>query len=330
MFGFSSLEKAFVFTLACTILLGCNSLENAKEYDPSKKVKRVFYLNSYGSNYSLGQVFTKVIEDSARTNRLKLTVYFLNAKSSDTPREKGRKIQEVIQEIEHFDPEVIIISEDPGIERIIPYLSKLKVPIVFTGADWSVDSYGLPPNGITGIIDFPDLSIIDKNTGVENDSIKHVFVLGGNSEINKRSTPYLQHWADSTKRSIEFNWAKTQQEWEIFFQDGQQASSLLVLLSEEGVEKWDELEAEFIVNEYISVPVVSLSSTMANCALFTYYASEEEQAEWAMNKALSIYQSELGKLQKVKVFKKLYKSKFLEALGITADSIWLNESTAIQ
>ncbi len=313
------------------MLLGCTSETHKKAIEKDKKVTRVFYLNSYQSSYSLGKKFTKTIEERAKENKLKLIVYFLSASSSDTPQQKAQKTIGVIQEINQFKPEVIIVSEDPGVERVIvPQLQQLDVPIIFTGVDWSARSYGLPPQKVIGMIDRPDLNMVYLNKAIVQDSISAIHVIGGNSEINRRAISYLTQWASNQNKDIVFNWANDIKQWGILFQEAQRENGLVLLLHEEGISDWDADEAEYIVSQYIKQPIVAFSSTLKKCAVFTYTASENEQANWAMDTALSAYSVSKGSAAQVSEYLQFYKPSLLEKINLAVDSTWIQSATEVK
>jgi hypothetical protein len=77
----------------------------------------------------------------------------------DTKRHKGNEFiqaaaQKAKSEIESFQPDVVIASDDNASKHLIqPFYKDADLPFVFCGVNWDESVYGYPYKDVTGMVE---------------------------------------------------------------------------------------------------------------------------------------------------------------------------------
>ncbi len=329
MLPMRTLYNPFIL-LMIAILAACQpAQQDIQQNEPQKPVSRIFYLQSYRYGHPLELPYTKTIEDSSRANRLKLTLYYLDARPTDSENLQLQRATEILNEIRIFAPEALIVAEDPAIERFITsYAPQLSMPIIMTGIDWSTENYEFESPTVATMVERPPVDSLFQQTGILPDSIHHVFVMGGLSKENLRAQKTLNQWATRHQKDVSYHWVTTQNEWEIAFQEGQHAGNLVLLLSEVGISNWDATRSAFTASQYLTEPTVGLTRSMIPCAAISYAPSQTKQATWAMEIALSVnkLRNTLPEQPHYAPYETWHYPTLCEKARIVLDSTWLQRT----
>ncbi len=275
------------------IISGCTIIQS-----PSKDIKvnessiktfsgkKVLYIDSYHAGYEWSDGVTRGIVNILNNTGVELKIIRMDTKRNDGEefgKQAGLKAKAVIEE---FEPDVVIISDDPAFKYLLmPYYKNSTLPFVFCGINWDSSMYGTPYSNAAGMIEVsltPQLITFLKEYS-KGDRLG--FIAGNTSTDWKNVVYYKQLFNITFTKKYHVN---TFEEWKQSFIKLQDEVDILIFENKAGITNWNDSEAEAFVLENIKIPVGAIQIYLSNDSLISLTKIPEEQGEWSATSALQI------------------------------------------
>ena len=242
-------------------------------------------------SYHKGYAWNDGVETGVRkllSQKCELTTFYM-----DTKRNKGdafAKKQALLakQQIEDIKPDVVIATDDNASRYLVmPYYKDAELPIVFCAVNWTAKKYGYPYKNVTGMIEVapiqPLLEVVKKTVNNFNNAI----YLGADTFTERKNFNRFRDVYGRQGVNVEGYFAKNLNEWASYFSKAQSAD-FIILGSNAGINDWDRLKADEIVQSSGKTFTVTNHHWMSPYTMFSITKIPEEQGEWAGEVALAI------------------------------------------
>lgn len=206
---------------------------------------RLFLVYSYSPAVpQSGEIRLGILEALARQeynffeNTLELEEFSLNVTAETVPEELAVLVQEAVQAIQNYDPDVVIVLNDEAARAVIPAYPDPNQPFVFCGLKGNPQDYGLNRSNVTGVLERP-YPLQTARMAMEITQKQDSFmVLGDDSPVGEAiiSEVYRQLITDTTLESrpdlcITSRW----EEWQQLVLKEAAASDFILLVGYSGL-----------------------------------------------------------------------------------------------
>jgi len=265
----------------CVLLISCSSLKR------SDKQAKVFYVNSYHAGYGSSDDVMLGITETFADENVELKTFFMDAKRKSTEEEMQHATQNALKEIDDFQPDILIASDDNAVKYIIqPYFNNKKIPVVFCGVNWSAAQYNLGEN-VTGILEvLPLRECISEIIGNYPET-KKLVVLSENSLSEQNNMALLDTLYRKLGLEVTYSLADDFETWKTMFAEANKNADLIYMPTNGAITNWNDEEAKTIV-ESLNIPSITCDDFMMPFVVFGLTKVAKEQGEWAAETALKI------------------------------------------
>ncbi len=259
------------------------------QQDPLKK--KVLYINSYHPGYGSSDDITRDIRKNIDTSVIDLKILYMNTKRNQGETFLARKSRVIIDEINHYQPDIIVASGDNAVKYIvIPYLKNEPVPVIFCGVNWSAENSGLPNDHVTGMLEILPVKEGMHLARKHFPAVKKVFILSKHSESEQKNTGFITAILQEEGRKANYKLVKNFEAWEDALQQGNEEYDLIYLPANGAIQGWDDRQAMHLIKKTVKVPVLTYYDFMMPYCLFGVSKIQEEQGIWAARTAMSALQ----------------------------------------
>jgi ABC-type uncharacterized transport system substrate-binding protein len=265
----------------CMMMVFSATLVSGKGYTG----KKVLYIDSYHAGYAWSDGITRGVETALEGTGVELKVIRMDTKRNASEDFKKEAALKAKAEIESFQPDVVIASDDNASKFLIkPYFKDASLPFVFCGVNWDASVYGFPYSNTTGMVEVtPIPQIIDQlKPYAKGDRLGVIApdILTAKKEVD--------NYRNVFGYDVTAYFAKDLEDWKKGFVALQKQVDMMIVASDGGLynDRADELRA--FVEANTTVPTGSAYDFMAPLALITYGKVAEEQGTWSGQAALRI------------------------------------------
>jgi ABC transporter substrate binding protein len=277
--------------LVAVLFSGCNKNDNkiidVKEGNTVRAEKKVLFVNSYHDTHTWS---SKIVE-SARNilnPEVQFQVFYMNTKTKKTEEEISSAALEAKKLIETWEPDLIITSDDNAMKYlVVPYYKNAAIPIVFCGINHDSSQYGLPFNNVTGMVSWAPFDFAINTLARISDGNKVAFI-----DADTITTTGFENSFKRENLDIDVIRVSTFDEWKAKILEIQDNYSILLYSGNQGIEGWDDDEAEKFIYENIRIPIGTTSSWMVKFSVLGFFSLAEEQGEYVANTALKILEGQ--------------------------------------
>jgi len=253
---------------------------------PAYADRRILWIDSYHAEYD----WSKEVEEGLRSvldgTGAELKIVRMDTKRNPSDEYGKQAAVSAKAEIDAFQPDVIIASDDPAQKYlIVPYVKDTDAPVVFCCVNWDASGYGYPASNVTGMLEIdlvPQMVELLK-PHAKGDRIG--YISGDNLTDQKVVKIYNERFFDGQMEAI---LVKTFDEFKSAYVKMQDEVDILYFGNNAGIEGWDDAQAEDFVTQNARIPSGSRSSWMAPFVLVTVAKLGQEQGEWSAQAALRI------------------------------------------
>ena len=252
--------------------------------------KQVFYVNSYHKGYPPSdEVFAAISQVFDSVQGIQLESFFLDAKQNPSLETINENVALVLEEIQKFKPDLVIVSDDDAVKYlVVPYLKDTKTPVVFCGVNWSANQYGLPATNVTGMLEVLPLKENLQQVKLFNPDARKMLILSENSTSEQNNKALLDTLFRSSGFDPSYELVNEFADWKTAFIVANQNFDLIYLPTNGSVKNWDKAEAIETVSQHIKVPVITCDDFMMPYCVFGMTKVASEQGEWAAKTAIEI------------------------------------------
>ncbi|MEZ5671493.1 MAG: ABC transporter substrate binding protein [Thiotrichaceae bacterium] len=248
--------------------------------------KKILHIDSYDDSYNWSLGILRGINKILLDTQVELKTVYMDTKRNTSDEFAQQAAQRVKSEIEVFQPDVVIASDDNASKYIVmPYYKDASLPFVFCGINWDITPYGYPYQNTTGMVEVELIDSIVKNLRLyaKGDRLGYL----APDELSEHKI--IQNHTNISKihYTAQF-FVKSFTEWKQRFLELQSSVDMILLTNNGGISGWDNAEAQHFVEQNTKIPVGAQHDFMMPYALLGIVKSPEEQGEWAAQAALKI------------------------------------------
>ncbi len=291
--------KIKIFLIFTGLLLA--SFNAQAQMDLPYEGKKILFINSYHEGYEWSDGVTegiknvllpKVIknmsgqtaEPSATDTQLKIVL--MDTKRNTSEVFKHTAALKVKAEIEAFQPDVVIASDDNAAKYVImPFYKDTALPFVFCGVNWDASDYGFPYSNVTGMV---EVDLADQ-------ILKHLkdYAKGERIGLIGVETESAHKIMENYRKVFGIAFTQTYfltdfEAWKAAYLRAQEEVDMLFILSHVGLTGWDDEQAQAFVEANTRIPSGSAHHWDMPYALLGIAKVPQEQGLWAAQTALSI------------------------------------------
>ena len=245
----------------------------------------------YVSSYHRGYAWSDGVEQGLRkvlTGHCEIRQIDMDTKRNKSTEFKQSAAVAVKREIESWQPDVVIVSDDNAAKYVIQqYYRDAATPFVFSGVNWTVKEYGFPYSNVTGIIEVAPLEAMLTHAIKYSGGARKAIYLGADTLTEKKN---LERVAEASKKlgiELEGILVPSAGEWKAQYLAAQNAD-FIVMGSYSGITDWDKTElAAFAVEQARKLTVTS-HEWMMPFSTVGFTKIPQEHGEWAAQSAIEI------------------------------------------
>lgn len=248
--------------------------------------KKVLHIDSYDDGYDwsigIGQGVKNVLVDTGVALK---TIYMDTKRHTDESFIQHAALK-VKQEIETFQPDVVIASDDNASKYVVmPFYRDAELPFIFCGVNWDINVYQYPYNNTTGMVEVEPIDSLITNLKQYAHGSRLGFLSPDELSEHKIAENHEQRFGIHYDKAY---FVKTFDEWKQRFLDLQNSVDMVILTNNGGIAGWNNAEAQQFVEANTKIPVGTPHDFMMPYALLGITKLSEEQGEWAAQAALKI------------------------------------------
>ncbi len=248
--------------------------------------KKILWVDSYHQGYEWSDGIEAGIRSALEGSDVELKIFRMDTKRNPDPAFCQSAGQQAKQEIEAFQPDVVIATDDNAQKcLVVPYLKGSNLPVVFAGVNWSAEPYGYPASNVTGMI---EVDLVEQAIALVQPYAKGTrvgyFAIDTETE-RKIAAIYNQRFFNQAMNEY---WPASQQEFRELFIAAQDENDILLVINNSGASDWDEETMKRFMATQTRIPTISVNTWMAPYVLVDLAKFPDEQGEWAAQIALRI------------------------------------------
>ena len=247
----------------------------------------------YVSSYHKGYAWSDALERGLRKEldgKCDLIQIDMDTKRNKSELYKIRKSREVANEIIKIKPDVLITSDDNAARYlVVPYFKGGKLPVVFSGINWTVEEYGFPAANVTGMVEVAPIRPMLMWAQRLTEQGTRGFYLGSDTLTEVKDLKHLVKVADDLNISISSALVNDREAWQSAFKEAEEAD-FIILGSTAGINDWDEKEIMSFVRENAQKLILTNHDWMLPFSMLGFVKIPQEQGEWAAKTAIAIHE----------------------------------------
>lgn len=268
----------YLLIVLIPLLVACNG---------NRKKPLVVYVNSYHQGYPPSDQTMQGVLRTLDTTVYDYKAFFLDGKRLPLEDQIATS-EKVASAIFGEKPDVLIVSDDHAIERIIiPHRGRIDFPVVFCGVNWSSEQYNFPPQ-VTGMIEVLPLTACIEALRNSVEKLSSITVLSENSSAEEKNRRFIVPMLEKMGLQVRYVMVDDFEAWKQNFLFAQQNTDVVFVPTNGAIRSWEETEAKAFVAQNIHRPVFTCDDFMMAYASLGFTKVAAEQGEWAANTAMAI------------------------------------------
>jgi hypothetical protein len=248
--------------------------------------KDVLYVDSYDEAYEPGIIMRWTAAAILEPAGVTLRYAFMDSKRKKDDADQVRVAGQIRALIDETHPDLVIAADDSACKFLVaPFYRNTRLPVVFIGVNWDASPYGLPCSNVTGQIEIELLGELIAELR-KYASGERVGILSGNTLTDRTSFDYYRSSLGIRFRKSEL--VNSFQEWCRVYREMQTSCDILIVRNTAGIEGWDDLVAQRLVDSESRIPSGTVSTHCGKLVLVSFAKDNREFAEWGARRALEI------------------------------------------
>jgi ABC-type uncharacterized transport system substrate-binding protein len=245
----------------------------------------------YVSSYHRGYAWSDGVEQGLRkvlTGHCEIRQIDMDTKRNKSVEFKQSAASEVKHEIETWQPDVVIVSDDNAAKYVVKqYYRDADTPFVFSGVNWTVKEYGFPYSNVTGIIEVAPLEAMLTNAIKYSGGAKKAIYLGADTLTEKKNLDRVAGASQKLGIELEGILVSSASEWKVQYRAAQDVD-FIVMGSYSGISDWNKAEMAAFAVEHARKLTVTSHDWMMPFSTIGFTKIPQEQGEWAAQAAIEI------------------------------------------
>ena len=241
---------------------------------------KCFWVSSYHRGYEWNDGIERGLETVLK-GHCKLKKFFLDTKRNTDPKFGMNQALAAKKEIDSFQPDVLIASDDNASKYLIqPFFKDKALPIVFCGLNQPLKAYGYPYKNATGMVEVAPILPLLKSIRTIIKNPKQGVYLGSNVLTDRSElAQYKAVFEDYDVKLIPYL-VDNLKDWKRAFLSAQQ-SDFIIMANYSGISYWNREEALKFIRKNNRLLTVTSHKWMMPFAMLGITKVPEEQGHWA-------------------------------------------------
>lgn len=190
--------------------------------------------------------------------------------------------------VESWQPDVMITIDDNAAKYLIkPYYKDAKLPIVFSGVDWTAEAYGFPYSNVTGMIEVAPMKALVRQIKRIKPNLKTLYFMRPDRFSAVKNVDRMTKVLEREGIEVVDLVVKTMDDFETLYIEAQKGDFIL-FTNNAAIDGWDDERATSYMLEHSKTLVLTQSDWMVPFSMLAFTKVIEEQGEYAAEVALKI------------------------------------------
>lgn len=269
-----------VLLMVVLLMPGCGR-ENKKD--------KVLFINSYYPGFHSTDEYLKGIQNAFENNNIELRTFNMDTKRNPQVEFIEAKAREVMEEIQSFNPDLIIASDDNAARYVVqPHLRNGPTPVLFCGVNWTCWQYDLPTPHVRGILEvLPVRDVIEELKKYYPQATK-LTVLSELSTTELKNKEILDPLYKELGLTPSYALVNKFEDWKKEFLIANESADLIFTFTHGAIHDWQEDEAAEFVMQHIKKPIFTVEEHMMPYCVLGFSKVAREQGDWIGERALEV------------------------------------------
>ncbi len=274
-----------------TMFMGCEKKDKKEAPKVEKTIQDKLPKCLFVASYHRGFEFQDKVEKELRSvlnGKCEIKQFDMDTKRNPAPEFCRQKALEAKSLIESWKPDIVIVSDDNASKYLVkPYYKDAKLPIVFTGVNYSVKEYGYPYSNVTGMIEVhPIRQLIEQAHRIVPKAMTVVCLSPDRHTSHKQYKRFKPVFKSNDMDLIQIRIPKMADFEKLYIEA--QKSDYVLFDSNAGIDGWDETQAKQIIMKHTKKLTLSAAPFMVPYVMLALTHVPEELGEYAAKVALDI------------------------------------------
>ncbi len=248
--------------------------------------KKILWVDSYHKGYPWSDGIETGIKKALHHAGAQLYIFRMNTKLNDSEDFGVDAGLKALKEVQRIQPDLVIATDDNAQKYlVVPYLKDTALPVVFSGVNGDVSTYGYPTGNVTGMIEIDRVDLLVSHMQKDAKGTKVGFLSVDVETARKMSEIINERFFNGDMVSY---LVKTFQEFKDQFLRAQDDVDMLIVYNYVGLQGWDDIEAENFIANNTRIPTGALLQFLKHLTVYTLGKLSEEHGEYAANTVLQI------------------------------------------
>ena len=257
-------------------------------FTASSGASKCLYVSSYHRGYAWSDALEQGLRD-VLTGHCEIRQIDMDTKRNKSVEFKQAAAVQVKQEIESWEPDVVIVSDDNAAKYVVEqYYRDAEIPFVFSGVNWTVKEYGFPYSNVTGIIEVAPLEAMLTHAIKYSGGSKKAIYLGADTLTEKKNLDRVARASQKLGIELEGILVSNASEWKARYKAAQEQVDFIVMGSYSGISDWDATEISEFAVEHAEKLIVTNHDWMMPFSTIGFTKIPQEHGEWAAQTAIEI------------------------------------------
>lgn len=224
---------------------------------------RILYVNSYHSGYPPSDAVMEALHAGLPSDSFEITTLYLDTKRQPDTSHVNARIREIKSRLktEHFD--ALLVSDDAAVQYLVsPNQNSISIPVIYSGVNWSAESYQLDETKVTGILEVLPLHELLRQLQALYPGKRNLLILSEKSLSEEKNSKFLDTLYRNAGFIPTYRLVNTFEEWQEAFLHAMDSADVVYLPTNGAIQNWDKARAKDFVTEHIRVPVVTCDDFM--------------------------------------------------------------------
>ncbi len=245
----------------------------------------------YVSSYEKNDAWSSGIESGLRAELKSacfLKTHYMNTRQIESTSQLVRAAVKAKKYIKAVQPNILITSDDVAAKYLLrSFYKNHKLPVVFSGINWTVEEYGLPYTNTAGIVEVAAIEPLLNHGFTLSNSGSNALYIGSDTLSEQKDAARFFNSAQQLGINLTISLASSYDEWKKLFVTAKDYD-FVILGNANDVSDWSMEDSAKYCAEHSAVPSLTNHKEMMHCAGLGYTKIAEEQGTWAGKIAVSI------------------------------------------
>jgi len=254
-----------------------------------REPEKVLFINSYAPGFPSTDEYLAGIRNAFEGRNIDLRTFNMDTKRNPQAEYIEAKAREAIEEINSFQPDLIIASDDNAAKYVVqPHLRDGPIPVLFCGVNWTCWQYDLPTPFVTGILEVLPVREVIEELKKYYPEAKNLTILSELSNTELKNKEFLDPLYAELGLIPSYALVNSFADWKKEFIAANENADLIFTFTHGAIRDWQEDEAAAFVKKHIKKPIFTVEEHMMPYCVLGFSKVAREQGDWIGARALEV------------------------------------------